>query len=300
MFSSLLEIDSPSFFHNTGAVAATFVFVGLAAASILLFILFAVRRRRRNRRIEHDAAVEATLAAAGFRRTPLDDDDDRENNSRHSKMAMAQRSLGAGTASSLPSVGRTSAYIDSPNHDEIEGFNPYTDYVVPPSGYVPARSSSPPPGIFVGAYRDVENSPDRIVNHNHTASGSNEPLLASFHRATASSPPLAQDGVNPPTPPPRNPQRIADRTSSDAPRAGPSSPMPRTEDRNRSATPSMYSFESSGDDRLDPVLRQRMKDEKQSATTRELRDDEDYSRPVLGVCHTILHCNFDSLFFAGP
>jgi hypothetical protein len=50
----------------------------------------------------------------------------------------------------------------------------------------------------------------------------------------------------------------------------------------QSAASSVYST-STGDDRLDPALRQRLKDETQSAFQRDLHDDEDYSRRVLGV-----------------
>ena len=43
----------------------------------------------------------------------------------------------------------------------------------------------------------------------------------------------------------------------------------------------MYSSDNTQDDRLDPGLRQRQQDDGHS--TMDLRDEEDYSRPVLGV-----------------
>jgi hypothetical protein len=43
----------------------------------------------------------------------------------------------------------------------------------------------------------------------------------------------------------------------------------------------MYSSDNTQDDRLDPGLRQRLQDDGHSAM--DLRDEEDYSRPVLGV-----------------
>ncbi|KAI0257115.1 hypothetical protein BJV78DRAFT_1085040, partial [Lactifluus subvellereus] len=63
------------FFRNKGAVAAVFLIVGLAAATICLWIFFFIRRRRRRRRIEHESAVSASLAAAGYNRELIDDED---------------------------------------------------------------------------------------------------------------------------------------------------------------------------------------------------------------------------------
>ncbi|KAF8078652.1 hypothetical protein FPV67DRAFT_1775805 [Lyophyllum atratum] len=280
------------FFRNTGAVAGVFAVVGLAAASILLWILFAVRRRRRTRRLEHDTAVSATLAAAGFHRTPLDDDDVNMDSSRRSRFGspdveMNQRSS-SGFASSAPSGTRTSAYVDSPHPDDADPFNPYHDYVVPPNPAV-ASGSNPPPGAFVtGPYRDHNASGsaagDHVISHSasHSA-GSYEPLLASYYRPAPSSPVLTP--TRPPSPPPRNPQRV-----SDAGRAvpivvlPPRVPVPKPDERNlASRASSVYSADSIGDDRLDPGLRQRMNVEADRASERDLKDEEDYSRPVLGV-----------------
>lgn len=266
--------------------------VGLAAASIFLWILFAVRRRRRTRRLEHDTAVSATLAAAGFHRTPLDDDDINVDSSRRSRFGspdveMNQRSS-SGFASSTPSGARTSAYIDSPHPDDPDPFNPYHDYVVPPNAAGAPGSNPPPVAFFVGPYRDRNGSGsaggDRVVSHSasHSA-GSYEPLLSSYYRPAASSPALAPS--RPPSPPPRNPQRL-----SDAGRAPPlvvlsaHPPLPtRGENDVASGASSLYSENSVGDDRLDPGLRQRMNVETDHASERDFRDEEDYSRPVLGV-----------------
>ncbi|KAJ7492645.1 hypothetical protein FB451DRAFT_1219120 [Mycena latifolia] len=259
-----------SFFKNTGAVAGVFVLVGLAAASIVLWILFGLRRRRRNRRIEHDTAVSATLAAAGFHRAPLDDDE--HHDSRHSRalassdMEMRTGSaLALGTKSSLPSA-RTSGYQDSPGHDDVlhDGFNPYQEYDAagPREGYIPARTQSPPPTAFVEPYRDASGSgPDHVIGHSASHSvGSTEPLLASFNRASPASPA--------PSRPTKNPKREADRRSQIAAAAPPS---PRLENRRRSTSSSVYSSESTGDERLNPALR-----------NGDIQDSEDYSR-VLGV-----------------
>lgn len=260
-----------------------------------------MRRRRRTQRLEHDTAVSATLAAAGFHRTPLDDDDDHVNSARRSRFGSAdvemnQRSSSGfanGTISSTPSGGRVSAYMDSPHPDDQDAFNPYTDYIVPPGardGYISGRTSSPPPVAFYnGPYRERTGSGsagDHVISHSasHSA-GSYEPLLASFHQPSGSPPPVQPTG--PPSPPPRNPQRLSDAGKS--PRLGvlhSDPPEPNVGETNfGSGGSSLYSSESTGDDRLDPGLRQRLHEEVDRASARDLRDDEDYSRPVLGVSH---------------
>lgn len=57
-----------------------------------------------------------------------------------------------------------------------------------------------------------------------------------------------------------------------------------------SSSPStvFYSSESNGDHRLDPILHKRFQGDADSS--RDLRDEEDYSRPVLGVCAVLLWC----------
>ncbi|KAJ6575086.1 hypothetical protein B0H19DRAFT_1254704 [Mycena capillaripes] len=240
-----------SFFKNTGAVAGVFVLVGLAAAAIVLWVLFGLRRRRRNRRIEHDTAVSATLAAAGFNRAPLDDDELQGNDSRHSRAFASQdmemrasSALALGTGS-LPSGARTSGYQDSSGPDE--SFNPYNEYDVaaPREGYIPARTSSPPPTAFLEPYRDkTENGPGHSIHHSASQSGgSTEPLLAAFNRTDPVSPTPSGARLEPPTPPPRNPKRVSDRP-----------PSPPPENRHSSAS-SVYSDDNSSDERLNPDLR---------------------------------------------
>ena len=261
-------------------MAGVFVLVGLAAASIFLWIFFAVRRRRRTQRLEHDTAVSATLAAAGFHRAPLDDDDDPRAGSRRSHFGspdvmMYQRRSSSGLGlSSTPSAGRLSAaYLDNPplNGGPEDGYNPYTDYIVPPGardGYVSANRASPPPAAFhMGSYHDRRNSGSGgdILRHSASQSGASyEPLLANYRQPT---PP----NVRSPTPPPRNPKRLSDAAKR---------PPVLENVRPVSASSSVYSSESTGDDRLDPGLRQRIGDGD------SVRDDEDYSRPVLGVRHS--------------
>jgi len=251
--------------------------VGLAAASIVLWILFAVRRRRRTRRLEHDTAVSATLAAAGFHRTPLDDDDDPAtgvNRSRYGSPVndpfLAHRRSSSGLAmSSIPSAGRASA--------AYQDYNPYTDHLVPARGYT---STSPPPTAHLNGPSRTRSSSGGLAEmgvahlHHHSASGSYEPLLASHYRrssGSAPSPPLQiSNSITPPSESARYPPTYSSS------HGHPGEPLIDV-----SATSSVYSSDNSQDDRLDPGLRQRLQDDGNSAL--DLRDEEDYSRPVLGV-----------------
>jgi hypothetical protein len=283
---------SISFFRNTGAVAGVFVLVGLAAASILLWVLFALRRRRRTQRLEHDTAVSATLAAAGFHRTPLDDDDDPPDGSRRSQfgspdLELNQRSSAIGTSSSVPSAGRTSAYIEPAHPDDPESFNPYTDYNVPPAardGYPSRHTSSPPPVSFYnnGPYRDRTESGsagDHVVGQSASRSaGSYEPLLASFRNSAR--PPSPVQSNDPSSARPRHSQKLSDASQQPLIVLTPDSPAVN---HVASASSSRYSSDSIADDRLDPGLRLRLNVEADRVSTPDLRDDKDYSRPVLGV-----------------
>lgn len=76
--SSNSKDGNAGFFDNTGAVAGTFVVVGLAiTAGILAFIFFMLKRRRRQR-LDRDVAAAAAAAAAGAHhsRSNFDDDED--------------------------------------------------------------------------------------------------------------------------------------------------------------------------------------------------------------------------------
>jgi hypothetical protein len=208
--------------------------------------------------------VSATLAAAGFHRAPLDDDEQHDSSRELPEMREGS-AFALGTISSLPSGGRTSGYQDSPGHDDADVFNPYNEHDVAGPGYMAARTSSPPP---TDAYRDTSGA-DHAIHHSASQSaGSMEPLLASFNRVEPGSPPPSGALRGPPTPPPRNPKRVAEQRFSRI--SPPSSPPP--ENRPHSAASSVYSSESTGDDRVNPALR-----------NSDIQDSEDYSRRVLGV-----------------
>ena len=71
------DASGNGFFSNTGAVAGTFVVVGLAAAAILLGAAFFYFRRRRANKLDDDlriAAGGAGTAGAGTSRFHDDDE----------------------------------------------------------------------------------------------------------------------------------------------------------------------------------------------------------------------------------
>ena len=271
------------FFKNKGAVTCVFVLVGLAILVIAAWIFIAIRRRRRIRKIENDTAISASLAAAGFKRPALDDEDGDGFDMRNRSVSTY---LGAMTQRSGSGLGT--------NYDG--GFNPYVGYgigqgAVERDGYVPARTSSPPlpfPSAF-GALTTHSPTPSddaRRSRNGCISSSSYEPLLANFVAAG----PGELSNVKPPTPPTRNPKRLTDRVSTSpqtSPALGGSLGLGGKKDEPDRAS-SEYSSESADyDDRLDPGLKRRVRanDDGRSyaASTADLRDDEDYSRPVLGV-----------------
>lgn len=227
--------------------------------------------------LEHDTAVSATLAAAGFHRAPLDDDDDDldARGSHRIGSDMNRRSasgLAVGTASSARSGARTSAYMDSPHPDDVDNFNPYQDHVASAGareGYVSGPPVLPHVTLSSSPYGERNGSGgggDHPINHSASQSaGSYEPLLAAYYRAAP-----------PPSPPPRNPLRL-----SDVEKSPPliSLLLNPAEDNRISSGPSQHT----SDDRLDPELHHRMNGQTDRASQRDLRDEEDYSRPVLGV-----------------
>lgn len=214
--------------------------------------------------MEHDSAVSATLAAAGLYRTPLDDDDDEQLKRRHRtspEVEMNERGSSRIGMQSQPSNGRMSAYFDVAEPDSGDPFSPYTEFGAPSGnrdGYVPARASSPEEH-----YRDRQGSTSTAgFVMGHSTTGSYEPLLASYHRQSAASPPS-------PTVPLAPLAKNAEQNKEDV--------QPRESGRS-----SAYDSEDT-DKRLDPNIRQRLENGGDNTSARELRDEEDYSRPVLLV-----------------
>ncbi|KAG2369343.1 hypothetical protein BDR07DRAFT_650522 [Suillus spraguei] len=267
-----------AFFRNTGAVVGVFLVVGLAAASIVLWILFFIRRKRRISRIDHDTEIEAAVAASGFGRAPLDDDNDyggaRSPQSHSlSSAQMVQHGSPVGYISDGSGLHTTGQPVSGgPFDDDNVPFNPYAGYVVEgPSasgGYIQARGTSPPPEAeqqgppsSAGLHDIGDSSRDRKSSYGHTPTysvASYEPLLAAYTQGSS-----AERGVSsPPTPPPRNPARRAHLDSV-------------------TSHPVNNSSDGGTDDRLDPEIRRRTRSN--SLGSDDLKDEEDYSRPVLTV-----------------
>lgn len=245
----------------------------------MLWIFFFIRRKRRISRIDHDTEVEAAVAASGFGRAPLDDDNDyRGVQSPHthslSSAQMGQHGNGSpvgyiSDSSGLPTTGQPIS--GGPFDDDNVAFNPYAGYPVEGQpmngGYIQARTASPPPGAehqgpsSAGTHDISDSSRDRKSSYGHTPTysvGSYEPLLAAYTQGSS-----AERGVNsPPTPPPRNPARRAHLDSA-------------------ASRPVNNSSDGDADDRLDPEIRRRTRSD--SPGLDDLRDEEDYSRPVLTV-----------------
>lgn len=256
------------FFKNKGAVAGVFLIVGLAAASVCIWIIFSIHRRRRKRLLEREAAI----AAPAGHRSPLEDEDD---DTEHSMMQNAVPPVTARPPSAYMDDGGGLRPVDGVMFDPYVGYphaqgGAYTGR----DGYVAARTSSPPPGSPSSAeYRLGGHHRQPSGTSNSNTSGENgagthsrsysfssyEPLLAAAgisSRTPPESPGPAQMVAGPPpTPPPRNPLRPSSAKKEEA--------------------------DGRADDRLDPALASRLT--RADTTASGLRDDEDYSRPVLGV-----------------
>jgi hypothetical protein len=239
--------------------------VGIAAASILLWVFFSLRRNRRR------SAVFAALPTTEPYRAPIDDDVPPEGAQQSPYgpspgVGMNQQSgsrLGITTTHSQPSNSRMSAYYDAP---APEGglYNPYAQFGVSSAGrsdgYQRARTSSP------DGHDDRDRKPSTstggfVAGHSANQSvGSYEPLLASHRR---------QSGASPPSPTiPLAPLAFATEQNT-AP--------------NADNPPENAGAYNNSDDRLDPAIHQRLENGGDNVSARELRDEEDYSRPVLSV-----------------
>jgi hypothetical protein len=261
-------------------VAGVFVLIGLAAAAICLWIVFAIWRHRRTRLLEHNSTVSATLAAAGLYRAPLHDDDDfGMRGSKIGNPVIEMTHPGSRfTSFSQNSAGRRgSGQMDQEDIGIQDAFDPYSDYVVPNAtrqdGYMAAGTASPP-----NSNTEIFGRQRRFGHATSESQASNEPLLPLRERVPSNSPPayfatLPTTPSPPPPPPPRNPLRLIDSRNSLSP----------SMQEKLGTRPSSHNS-GGADDRLDPGLRQ--------LGNEDLRDEEDYSRPVLAVgvpCFLLAH-----------
>jgi len=239
--------STSQFFHNKGAVAGVFLIVGLAAASICLWIFFFVRRRRRNRRIDHETAVSASLAAAGYNRTLIDDEEDIGPGP-----GMRER---FSSSSQHPTISTPITEEERAAEAAATLYDPYVEFGRPVggvAGYAQARSDSPGQP---GSYSSGVSRPPGAGNPPRYSDGSSDLLLAGMTGAPSASPT--------PTLPTRSPRRLA--------------AAQLQQSLENAVTSSTRDSEASADDRLDPAL------QADNTKSQELRDDMDYSRPVLEI-----------------
>lgn len=138
-----------AFFSNTGAVAGTFVGVGVVAAAIVAFLFFIFVRRKRRRQLDEDIRVATGGAGdggAGFSRFN-DDDDDEESFT----------GVGGGARGSvghLSSTTRMSSYGNVPLTAAAAGFGTRHS-----SGYDVASSTTTTPGVWEPTSTGFEHLP---------------------------------------------------------------------------------------------------------------------------------------------
>lgn len=139
-----------AFFSNSGAVAGTFVGVGIVAAAIIAFLFFFFVRRKRRRQLDEDIRVATGGAGdggAGFSRFN-DDDDDEESFT----------GVGGGTRGSvghLSSTTRMSSYGNVPLTTAAAGFGTRHS-----SGYDVASSTTTTPGVWEPSATGFEHLPN--------------------------------------------------------------------------------------------------------------------------------------------
>lgn len=189
-----------------------------------------------------------------------------------------------------------SAYFDGSagSHDDNTNnapYDPYVGYTYPAAnasnaytlnraaadGYVTARTSSPPPTASPHTQTDSSghkrhsstNGSAELGQHSRSYSFSSyEPLLTAAGLGSKT-PPDTPGPNQPPTPPPRSPKRPPLAVT-----PGASTSRQATDDVPRGVA----------DDRLHPALAQLSRSNTDAS---RIRDDQDYSRPVLGVSSPI-------------
>ncbi|KAH8835217.1 hypothetical protein DL96DRAFT_1573362 [Flagelloscypha sp. PMI_526] len=195
------DSGSNGFFANKGAVAAVFVFVGLAITFIFVWIFFVLRRRKRQLHDDLETYAAAAEAASSYRDPPLAEDD--HPNQRPDMRERTTSALGGTTVATTSIEGGGSG-----------DFNPYSSYAFPirSDGYGLARAATFPSG-----------TPIPSTSHSATPSGSsntNEPLLFAFNKDDSPGPRIEtppSPGSSVPPVPPRNPKRLTHISASAVP-----------------------------------------------------------------------------------
>ena len=211
--------------------------------------------------------MSASLAAAGYNRTPIDDEDDFG-----SRSGMRQRfnSMGSRPTISTPiTEEERAAEAAAVAHH----YDPYADFGRPVggiSGYAPVRSDSPSQHGRDSSYSSGTSRPAGSVSAPRPSTGSTDPLLTGMAGPPQGPPEYIEST---PVVPLRSPRRLADA------KVQPSQPVVVSYSARGS------DGRSSFDDRLDPAL---TSSQTERTDSQDLRDDVDYSRPVLEVCRVVV------------
>ena len=211
--------------------------------------------------------MSASLAAAGYNRTPIDDEDDFG-----SRSGMRQRfnSMGSRPTISTPiTEEERAAEAAAVAHH----YDPYADFGRPVggiSGYAPVRSDSPSQHGRDSSYSSGTSRPAGSVSAPRPSTGSTDPLLTGMAGPPQGPPEYIEST---PVVPLRSPRRLADA------KVQPSQPVVVSYSARGS------DGRSSPDDRLDPAL---TPSQTERTDSQDLRDDVDYSRPVLEVCRVVV------------
>lgn len=148
------------FFDNAGAVAGTFVVVGLAvAAGILVFSWLALRRRRRQRL---DRDVSAAAAAAAAANQPRFEDDDEPSMTQYGSYYTTTH----GSADGIEQPNAMRDYMDPSG-----GYDPYANHLAQPMipGDRPCSTATAPGVAGIGA------TPERVADGGYANNGGYDP-----------------------------------------------------------------------------------------------------------------------------
>ena len=280
------------FFSNRGAVAGVFLLVGLAITSLFIWLAFWYRRRRRLQLLQRDADAAIGYESGRSPRAPIHDDDDLSHSTPSSDM---RQHPGPDT---LVYGNRAADYLniplDSPGSDPFAS-NPFFGGQNAPDNHALTNRPSPTSpdttasllaaaglggsaaigaaALAGGNSTDVHGSGTSSSGHGHgqqrpqhdrwNSSASSEPLIAG-----ASGLKPGGFGDSPPTPPPRSPLRQRHYVAVN-------------QDPSQTSLHGVDDV-SRPDDRLDPHLTARLR--RSDTDMQSMRDNVDYSRPVLAVC----------------
>ena len=141
--------SSNAFFNNTGAVAGTFVVVGLVVVGILFALGLLCFRRRRRQRLDREVTAAAVAASTAAQRSPLDEGDDVHSSSGPTSVSypstvnhnMAQY---AAYGASYGAAGGYDPYA-------VQGHQPYSDHPAQHGGQGPFDTPHGYDGYATGA-----------------------------------------------------------------------------------------------------------------------------------------------------